>query len=278
MFAPFNYIHWIFVATIPVSIILFYFIFRKAGIKAQSIFLLVILSLAAASEIYDMFRLVPTLGWKMVLTELPLYLTDVDIAIVMIAVVRNYKGKKNYALDMYLLFPVLMAGIAAILFVETPPNVYPWYSYEVLSNTFTHNTLFVSAILYFLFNGKGKKDKPFYGDKCWPGFFFMEAMTIFDHAINLILVYTGANPSANYNFTMYGPSIDAFKVAASFLGGNVKYVHCLPMMLLTWLGIYTFCWVTWKIVELIVRKVRKNKQAKAALAGGQSSEGAKESE
>ena len=262
MFAPFNYIHWIFIATIPVAIVLFYFIFRKAGKKAQTIFLLTILGIAAASEIYDMFRLVPQLGWKHALTELPLYLTDIDIAIVIIAVVWNYKGRKTYALDMYLLFPVLMAGVASIVFVETPPNVYPWYSYEVLSNTYTHYTLFISAILYFLFNGKGRKGKPFYGDKCWPGFFLMEGLTIFDHIINLILVYTGLNPSANYNFTMYGPSIDAFKVASSFLGRDVKYVHCLPIMLLTWFAIYMFCWSTWKIVEIAIKRHRIKKASK----------------
>ena len=261
MFAPFNYIHFIFLAFIPILIFGFYFLFRNKGLKAQTIFLTIFLGIAAASEIFDMFRLFPQLGWRAVLNELPLYMTDVDIGVVMVAVLLNYFGKKNASLDIYLLFPVIIGSVTAILFVELPPNVYPWYSYEVLSTNFAHSILFVSVILYFMFN---KKAKTFNIDKCWGGLVIMEVTTIVAHIVNVVLVETGANPSANYSFTMYGPSMDVFRTAGQFLGGNVKYVRFLPTMMLTWFGITVVCWAIWKIVAFIVKKIKEKKNARPA--------------
>ena len=261
MFAPFNYIHFIFLAFIPILIFGFYFLFRNKGLKTQTIFLTLALGIAAASEIYDMFYQVPQLGWMSTLNELPLYMTDIDIGVVLVAVIRNYLGKKNPVLDIYLLFPVMMGTTVAILYLGFPANVYPWYHYRVISMAFSHTILFVSTILYFMFN---KKAKTFNIDKCWGGLVIMEVSTVVAHIVNIILKVTGANPSANYGFTIDGPSMTIFQVAGRFLGGDVPYLRFLPTMLLTWFGITTVCWGTWRIIAFIVKKVKQNKAKKAA--------------
>lgn len=224
MYYTFGIFHWLYLLLIIVLLIVFYFIFKDRSKTAQSVFLLCCIAICFTVSMMEMFRFVPTKGWKSVLKGLPLFACDLNVVILPLAICKK---KKHPLLDKFILYYVVVGPLFTLFLPQIPGGEYKFYDYVIVLGFLEHGLYFIVAVLYLKFNRIVVDSR-----EPWKPWLAIIVLMTAVHGINLLLYYTGANIDANYFFTMRPPANFAIVWhGAVWLGYNLKGVFCYFFMM-----------------------------------------------
>lgn len=241
MYAYFNIIHVLFLMLPIVLLVTFYNLFKDKSHKVQTVFLLCCVAVSATISFYDMFSLVPEFGWISTLRNLPLFPCDLNNFILPLAILR--KDKKPL-LNKFILYFVTTGPIYTIMAPVAGDYEYYFYDYEIWGTFLAHSLYIVVAVLYLKFNHiKCSSKGP------WKVWLPMIIMLTIAHGINLALIYSGANPNANYFFTAFAPDVGIAYRGAVLVGYNIPWIRCYFFMLIGYTGMTIIYYFVHKVTE-----------------------------
>lgn len=266
MYAYFNIVHILFLMLPIVLLVTFYNLFKDKSHKVQTVFLLCCVAVSATISFYDMFSLVPEFGWISTLRNLPLFPCDLNNFILPLAILR--KDKKPL-LNKFILYFVTTGPIYTIMAPVAGDYEYYFYDYEIWGTFLAHSLYIVVAVLYLKFNHiKCSSKGP------WKVWLPMIIMLTIAHGINLALIYSGANPNANYFFTAFVPDVGIAYRSAVLLGYHIPWIRCYFFMVIGYTGmtiIYYFVHKTteteafarfWSVTKETLKKLLTPKEKK----------------
>jgi preprotein translocase subunit SecG len=216
MFRSFGVVHIAYLISLPIVIISLYLILKNKSDEIKKIVMLLCILICAAFEFYDMFAYLDY-GWKSIFLNLPLYACDLNIFVLGIALFR--KGEKRI-LNKYILYYSITGPIFTLLIPVIDNDIHLWYSNDVIGKFVPHILYVAVAYIYLKFNVKHLCYK-----KPYEVFLCMIMILSIVHIINLSLIYTGINESADYMFTIDAGKIKLIGDIGKYLGNENKIIR-----------------------------------------------------
>ena len=241
MYAYFNIIHVLFLMLPIVLLVTFYNLFKDKSHKVQTVFLLCCVAVSATISLYDTFCLVPTEGWKGALQDLPIYPCDLNNIILPFVILK--KNKKSF-INTYVLYVSLSGPLFSLLAPIESNYTHYFYDYEIWGTCVAHTMYIVVSVLYLKFNHIKPSSNGF-----WKTLFMLLSMLSVVHIINLVLIYTGIDSSANYFFTGHPYDTGIVYRFAVLVGYNIPWIRCYFLMLISYTGIGLFFYYLHKGIE-----------------------------